>query len=82
MAPGGFSATVLKYNESAQIHGLSLPDKDGGHGILLPGWEEDPRVEVQLLDVTMLAAEFGYPYLIHPRHPSASLLPNSYRPYA
>lgn len=31
MAPGGYSATVLKYNPYAQICGLSLSRSQGGH---------------------------------------------------
>ncbi|KAL1966676.1 hypothetical protein VTN77DRAFT_3873 [Rasamsonia byssochlamydoides] len=42
MAPGGYSATVLKHCPSAQISGISLPIQDGGHRLLLEDWQSDP----------------------------------------
>ncbi|KAB2100000.1 hypothetical protein AG0111_0g11785 [Alternaria gaisen] len=57
MAPGGFTASVLKRNRDARVCGISLPVSQGGHKMILPNWREDPRVQVRFLDITMLAAE-------------------------
>jgi 23S rRNA U2552 (ribose-2'-O)-methylase RlmE/FtsJ len=59
MAPGGFTASVLNRNRSANVRGISLPLSQGGHKIFLPNWQADPRLQVQFFDVTMLAAEMG-----------------------
>ena len=56
MAPGGYSATALKYNAGASARGISLPPGLGGHPVIL----EDPRVKVWLQDITMLAADLGF----------------------
>ncbi|KAH8726914.1 hypothetical protein GQ44DRAFT_704989 [Phaeosphaeriaceae sp. PMI808] len=57
MAPGGFTASVLKANRQVRVCGVSLPVSQGGHKILLPGWQRDSRIQVCFLDITMLAAE-------------------------
>ena len=31
MAPGGYTAAVLKHHKSAKCFGITLPAKDGGH---------------------------------------------------
>ena len=54
MAPGGYSASALKYNPDAVLHGISLPLSQGGHGLLL----KHPGLNVVYTDITMLAAEF------------------------
>ncbi|KAF9888628.1 hypothetical protein FE257_008560 [Aspergillus nanangensis] len=69
MAPGGYSATVLKHNPTAQIFGLSLPETDGGHPVLL---KDNPRVHVQFTDITMLAAEMGGAAIVPAGHPMAA----------
>jgi SAM-dependent methyltransferase len=63
MAPGGYSATVLRYNSHAKVFGLSLPINEGGHEVL-PRWQTDKRVKIQFADITMLAAELGFPDLV------------------
>ncbi|KAI1971599.1 hypothetical protein LOZ53_004452 [Ophidiomyces ophidiicola] len=80
MAPGGYSATVLKHHRNARISALSLPKEDGGHDILLPNWKNHPRVEVELMDITMLSSEFGYPGLLPLDHPAASQF-SPHRPF-
>jgi 23S rRNA U2552 (ribose-2'-O)-methylase RlmE/FtsJ len=61
-APGGFSATALRYNPMGRVCGISLPVGLGGHALLIPHGEADPRVEVAFLDITMLGNEFDlYP---------------------
>lgn len=71
MAPGGFTASVLKRYPIARVCAISLPLTQGGHKILLPGWQTDPRIRVRLLDVTMLAAEMGAAE-ISAQHPDAA----------
>ena len=55
MAPGGFSQFLIDLYPNAEVCGISLPPSSGGHEMLLD--LEDPRVKVQLLDITMLASE-------------------------
>lgn len=57
MAPGGFLATALSLNPSAQAVGFSLPSQ-GGHKLRLPA-DDNSRVTVKFLDLTMLAADMG-----------------------
>jgi 23S rRNA U2552 (ribose-2'-O)-methylase RlmE/FtsJ len=59
MAPGGFTASVLKRNHNVKVCGISLPASRGGHKILLKDWRKDPRIKVYFQDITMLAAEMG-----------------------
>lgn len=56
MAPGGFLETALNFNPGAQALGLSLPLSKGGHKVLLP---RRRGVQLEFLDVTMLAADMG-----------------------
>lgn len=55
MAPGGYSASALKYSPHARVSGLTLPHSLGGHQLLI----KDSRVDVRFTDITMLAAEYG-----------------------
>lgn len=71
MAPGGFTASVLKRNRNVRVCGISLPPSQGGHKILIPNWETDSRIQVCFLDITMLAAEMGVT-TIPPKHPDAN----------
>jgi len=71
MAPGGFTASVLKRNQNARVRGISLPVSKGGHDILLPRWRYNPRIRIDFLDITMLAAEMGVTN-IPPQHPDFS----------
>jgi 23S rRNA U2552 (ribose-2'-O)-methylase RlmE/FtsJ len=76
MAPGGYTFSALKYNPGATAFGITLPPDKGGHEVLL----QSSKSSVQLLDITMLANEFGVetPPLTYPEH--TSLL--SDRPYS
>lgn len=76
MAPGGFSATVLKHYRHAKVCALSLPRDEGGRDVLLPDWKTDKRFEIQFIDVTMLAAEIGFPDLVRQGHPEATKFSN------
>lgn len=80
MAPGGYSAAVLKHNSLATICGLSLPINEGGHDVLLPNWQRDKKVKIEFMDITMLAAEMGFPDLVTQGSPDASQFTN-YIPY-
>lgn len=59
MAPGGYTTTVLKYNPSAQVCGISLPVSQGGHRVHILHGRQDPRVTIEFLDITLLASECG-----------------------
>ncbi|KAE8443334.1 hypothetical protein EG329_001977 [Mollisiaceae sp. DMI_Dod_QoI] len=51
MAPGGYAAAVLKLSPGAEIYGITLDEKAGGHPLLL----DDPRLKcVKRMDITML----------------------------
>lgn len=55
MAPGGFVAYCLSKHPNARVRALSLPVDQGGHEVLL----EHANVQVEFLDVTMLAGDMG-----------------------
>ncbi|KAF7548038.1 hypothetical protein G7Z17_g7311 [Cylindrodendrum hubeiense] len=55
MAPGGFVASVLKKYPDAHVKAMSLPVERGGHEVLLKA----ENLEVEFLDVTMLAGDMG-----------------------
>lgn len=59
MAPGGYSASALRYSPHARVSGLTLPVAQGGHGLLIPYGPMDARVSVRFADITMLATEIG-----------------------
>lgn len=71
MAPGGFTASVFKRNCYARVCGISLPVSRGGHEMILPNWQSDPRIRVRFLDITMLAAEMDVTN-IPAEHPDAT----------
>lgn len=71
MAPGGFTAAVLRADPRTRVCGVSLPVPQGGHHILLPDWQKDSRIQVCSLDITMLAAEMGVTN-IPSEHPDAA----------
>ena len=66
MAPGGYTASALKYNPAARSYGVTLPPTEGGHDLLL----KSSKLNVLFLDVTMLAREFGVEEVptTHPEH--------------
>ncbi|KAF2685021.1 hypothetical protein K458DRAFT_300465 [Lentithecium fluviatile CBS 122367] len=79
MAPGGFTASVLKRNRNAKVCGISLPLSQGGHGILVPNWQTDSRIHVCFLDITMLAAEMDITDIPAEHPDAANFLPD--RPF-
>ena len=70
MAPGGYTASALKYNPTAIACGVTLPLAKGGHKMLL----RSSRHSVKFLDITMLASEFGVDEvpLAHPEYANFS----------
>ena len=81
MAPGGFSQAALDCNPAAILRGISLPLVQGGHEMIIHGWEEatddsKARIQVDFRDITMLAAEMGMSdddlASIPPDHPDAA----------
>lgn len=62
MAPGGYTAAVLKHSPHAVICAFTLPLNLGGHPIL---HRRDHRVDVRFGDVTMLHKEFGVTEIPH-----------------
>ncbi|KAJ5287899.1 hypothetical protein N7478_003585 [Penicillium angulare] len=57
MAPGAFSATILKHNSLAKVCGISLAGSEGGNAVLLPEWQANTRLGIEFMDITMLSAE-------------------------
>lgn len=80
MAPGGYSASALKYSPHAHVTGITLPSYLGGHKVHIPYGPRDPRVSVHFTNITMLAAEFGA-LDIPEDHPDISNL-STKRPWA
>jgi 23S rRNA U2552 (ribose-2'-O)-methylase RlmE/FtsJ len=73
MAPGGYTWSLLEAHQSARISGITLPVGIGGHPMVLPYGRNDPRVQVEFMDITMMAPEFGTPIAeIPPEHPEAA----------
>ncbi|RYP36088.1 hypothetical protein DL768_010952 [Monosporascus sp. mg162] len=60
-APGGFLETALEQNPEAHAVAFSLPVSEGGHKMLLQP-ENNPKVTLKFMDITMLAADMGMPY--------------------
>ena len=62
MAPGGYTASVLKRSPHAVVCAFTLPRQMGGHIVMLG---EDPRVHTEVGDITMLHKEFGVEEIPH-----------------
>ena len=80
MAPGGYSASVLKLDSSVVIRGISLPTASGGHKLLLHHPRSSWHLKCRFQDITMLAAECGVTSIpeTHPERANFSMD----RPYA
>lgn len=73
MAPGGYTWYFLKRFPKATVKGITLSPEDGGHPMYLPHGDDDPRVQVLYMDITMLAVEFGTSIANVPaQHPEAA----------
>lgn len=66
MAPGGYTAAVLQYHPTAKAFGVTLPEQDGGHAVLVPS---DALAGLKYMDVTMLINEFGDGGAVPKTHP-------------
>lgn len=79
MAPGGFLKVALDRNPGSRAVAFSLPVHVGGHEVRAPS-ELMERVDVNFLDITMLAADMGVEQ-IPQDHPEASMfLPRQMEP--
>ncbi|KAL8711490.1 MAG: hypothetical protein Q9220_004148 [cf. Caloplaca sp. 1 TL-2023] len=75
MAPGAYTAIILEQHPNALINGITLPSKAGGHKMMISYGQDDPRVDVRFMDITMLLGEFsGKAVKIPPGHPDATNL--------
>ena len=72
MAPGGYTATCLKYTPTASVVAGCLPVSSGGHAVFVPSAPVDPRVQIHHADLTMLISEFSPGTPIPADHPDAS----------
>lgn len=59
MAPGGFSASALKFNPRASISGATLPEELGGYKLFVQDVFEGARVRVWYGDLTSLVGDMG-----------------------
>ena len=62
MAPGGYTASVLKHNPYAVVCAFTLHPEMGGHEKLL---RKDTPVDIKFGDITMLHREFGVEEIPH-----------------
>lgn len=76
MAPGGFSATALKENPHCVLRTITFDPNQGGHDVsLLERNEKEADVQIEFMDVTMLAGEMGLAMTDIPsQHPEAKKL--------
>ncbi|KAL8912088.1 MAG: hypothetical protein Q9171_002876 [Xanthocarpia ochracea] len=73
MAPGAYTAAILKQYPDASVCGITLPVESGGHKMIIPYGPKDPRVDLRFLDITMLICELWVrPFSIPDRHPDAA----------
>ncbi len=77
MAPIGFLATVLNLNPNAQAVAFTLPPSDGSHTVFLP---EQPNLTLNLVDITMLAADIGITSIPQTHADSTNFLPQHLGP--
>ncbi|KAH8808399.1 hypothetical protein F5884DRAFT_732738 [Xylogone sp. PMI_703] len=68
MAPGGYSAAALNHHRKAKVFGITLPESQGGHEVVL---DKSKLAGLQKIDITMLAAEF-FNKPVPPNHPERS----------
>lgn len=68
MAPGGYTASALKYSPHANVCAFTLPINRGGHKII---HRQDKRLDTMFEDITMLYKEFGLTELPQD-HPESS----------
>ena len=59
MAPGGYSASALKFNPRASVSGATLPEKLGGHKLFVRDGFRGASVRVWQGDLTSLVGDMG-----------------------
>ncbi|KAL9099424.1 MAG: hypothetical protein Q9163_005070 [Psora crenata] len=59
MAPGGYSASALKFSPRASVSGATLPKKLGGHKLFVRDGYRGAPVQVWLGDLTSLVGDMG-----------------------
>ena len=69
MAPGGYTASAIKFNPNANVFGVTLPTALGGHPVLL---QSRNPTKIVCTDITMEAAELGVSDLPE-EHPDLAL---------
>lgn len=69
LTPGGYTKKLLEmYPITIKICGITLAESDGGHEVLV----KSPQVEIEYLDMNLLALEYGVSLLSIPtNHPDA-----------
>jgi SAM-dependent methyltransferase len=82
MAPGGFTSALLRRRPRATVRGVTLPPEIGGLEVMLPNWRSDERLQIEFLDVTMLADEMGTPAASVPGTHADSGNFSSHRPFS
>ena len=59
MAPGGYSASALKFNPRASVSGATLPEQHGGHKLLVRDGFKGASVRVWQGDITSLVGDMN-----------------------
>lgn len=59
MAPGGYSASALKFNPRASVSGATLPEKFGGHKLFVRDGFRGAPIRVWQGDLTSLVGDMG-----------------------
>ena len=72
MAPGGYTRFLLEQNPQMVMSGITLPVAQNGHPVMAEV-AEHPQVDVQYLDINLLATSMGVPASEIPAdHPDAT----------
>lgn len=75
MAPGGYTATALQFNEDAYACGITLPMSEGGHELVVANEKhcKDRLKEILYQDITMYVPHLdGVPITVPEQHPDAA----------
>jgi 23S rRNA U2552 (ribose-2'-O)-methylase RlmE/FtsJ len=75
MAPGGILSIAMQRIPNASVTAYSLPVEAGGHEVFLP---KEKKVNVKMLDVTMLAADLGMNKIPHDHPDKSNFLPKEF----
>jgi hypothetical protein len=75
MAPGAILSVAMKFNPGAIATAFSLPVAAGGHEVL---FHNNSNVKIELLDITMLAADMGVVSIPEDHVDAANFLPKQF----